>query len=263
MTPRKSRSAHPEGAVVHVGEAVGTPAKGRVRAAEPAPAPGLIGGHPALDLINSVAWRLDEARWTDRLATFEDLVARCTQAGIIEMPSGAVLPSPSPEAAAHILGRVRMLRETAYLALCDHLAGRPMGAEVLSSLQESLSSVLRVGTLSATLPLRLGISPASASQVPDAVAASLFDLFVLQDLTRLRECQGDGCGWLYLDRSKNRSRRWCSSADCGNRYRVHQFATRARDASGALRSSSVPASARSGRPAVIVPLQQSTQRLRP
>jgi predicted RNA-binding Zn ribbon-like protein len=48
------------------------------------------------------------------------------------------------------------------------------------------------------------------------------------DLTRLRECQDDDCGWLFLDRSKNGSRRWCSSADCGNRARAKRHYERVR-----------------------------------
>jgi len=48
------------------------------------------------------------------------------------------------------------------------------------------------------------------------------------DLTRLRECQDDDCGWLFLDGTKNGSRRWCSSADCGNRARAKRHYQRVR-----------------------------------
>ncbi|WP_405555338.1 CGNR zinc finger domain-containing protein [Streptomyces sp. NBC_01171] len=36
----------------------------------------------------------------------------------------------------------------------------------------------------------------------------------------VRECAGEGCPLLYLDTSRGRRRRWCSSEGCGNRERV-------------------------------------------
>jgi predicted RNA-binding Zn ribbon-like protein len=46
------------------------------------------------------------------------------------------------------------------------------------------------------------------------------------DLSRLRRCDGAGCGWLFLDTTRNHSRRWCDSRDCGNRSRVRRYAER-------------------------------------
>lgn len=38
--------------------------------------------------------------------------------------------------------------------------------------------------------------------------------------SRLRQCEGDNCRRVYLDTSRGRRRRWCSSEVCGNRERV-------------------------------------------
>jgi predicted RNA-binding Zn ribbon-like protein len=48
-------------------------------------------------------------------------------------------------------------------------------------------------------------------------------------------CPGEGCGWLFFDASKNRSRRWCAMEDCGNRAKArrHYRRSRARNQSGA------------------------------
>ena len=48
------------------------------------------------------------------------------------------------------------------------------------------------------------------------VAKSAADLLVSHKLERVSTCQGETCGWLFLDMSKNHSRRWCSMSDCGN-----------------------------------------------
>ena len=56
------------------------------------------------------------------------------------------------------------------------------------------------------------------------VACSAGDLLVSPDLGRLKECRGSPgrrCGFLFLDQSRNRSRRSCSGATCGNRTRLH------------------------------------------
>jgi predicted RNA-binding Zn ribbon-like protein len=45
---------------------------------------------------------------------------------------------------------------------------------------------------------------------------------------RLRRCDDDGCGWLFLDTTRNHSRRWCSSGDCGNRDRARRHYARNR-----------------------------------
>ena len=50
---------------------------------------------------------------------------------------------------------------------------------------------------------------------------------ISEDAERLKLCDNDQCRWLFLDRSKNRSRQWCESASCGNRQRVRRFRRRA------------------------------------
>jgi predicted RNA-binding Zn ribbon-like protein len=39
----------------------------------------------------------------------------------------------------------------------------------------------------------------------------------------VRQCEDAGCGWLFLDRSNARTRRWCSMADCGNRNKARKY----------------------------------------
>ncbi len=55
----------------------------------------LIGGHPALDLINTVSWRLDQSRWTDRLDTVEQLVDWGQAANLFEVPAATPLATPT------------------------------------------------------------------------------------------------------------------------------------------------------------------------
>lgn len=58
------------------------------------------------------------------------------------------------------------------------------------------------------------------------VVRSAADLLTSSDLSRLRQCRGDDCGWVFLDTSRNRSRQWCDMTDCGNLNKVRRFRMR-------------------------------------
>jgi len=61
------------------------------------------------------------------------------------------------------------------------------------------------------------------------VALSAVGLLTSGDLSRIRQCGGDNCGWLFLDTSRNRSRQWCAMNDCGNLAKVRRFRQRQRE----------------------------------
>ncbi|MFI5713082.1 CGNR zinc finger domain-containing protein [Kribbella sp. NPDC051620] len=181
--------------------------------------PELIGGHVALDLLNTVSWRLDPARTIDRIATPEALAIWCGAIGFADLLSGADV------SAAAQLGRVAAVREVVYRAMVP--VARGLEPVELGAVQRLL-----VGALGRATPR--GLRPL------DWVGADLVDELVLaagrlverEDLGRLRECQDAGCGWLFLDRSKNGSRRWCSSGDCGNRARAKRHYERLHGGTG-------------------------------
>lgn len=62
------------------------------------------------------------------------------------------------------------------------------------------------------------------------VARSTAELLTSEQLDLVRECEGVGCGSLFLDSSKNHSRRWCSMESCGNRAKVNRHYHRKKQA---------------------------------
>jgi predicted RNA-binding Zn ribbon-like protein len=64
------------------------------------------------------------------------------------------------------------------------------------------------------------------------ILADAVDLLTGIDQAHLRTCAGDGCGWLFVDSSKNHSRRWCSMRGCGNRSKTQRHYQRRRVARG-------------------------------
>jgi predicted RNA-binding Zn ribbon-like protein len=71
----------------------------------------------------------------------------------------------------------------------------------------------------------------SAAQALQPIARAIADLFVREDLTRVKHCAGNGCSILFIDRTKASKRRWCSMALCGNRAKSATHRARASDSS--------------------------------
>jgi predicted RNA-binding Zn ribbon-like protein len=79
------------------------------------------------------------------------------------------------------------------------------------------------GTLVRTLQ-----APPSCAALLAALARDAVDLLTDPAArARLRRCEGDNCPLVYLDTSRGRRRRWCSSELCGNRERVARHRRRA------------------------------------
>jgi predicted RNA-binding Zn ribbon-like protein len=55
------------------------------------------------------------------------------------------------------------------------------------------------------------------------IAGSAADLLTSGEHDRIKECASATCEWVFLDRSRNRSRRWCDMSDCGNRAKARRF----------------------------------------
>ncbi|MBI4413448.1 MAG: CGNR zinc finger domain-containing protein, partial [candidate division NC10 bacterium] len=55
-----------------------------------------------------------------------------------------------------------------------------------------------------------------------AVTRSAADLLTSGELAAVRECEAETCAWLFMDRSRNRSRRWCDMKACGNRAKARR-----------------------------------------
>ena len=60
-------------------------------------------------------------------------------------------------------------------------------------------------------------------QVVWPIVVQAVELLNSPQLQFVGQCDGDPCGWLFLDTSKNHSRRWCAMGDCGNREKAKRF----------------------------------------
>ncbi len=209
-------------------------------AAAPAPAKGgfeLTGGALCLDFANTVDNRPAGAR--ELLRSYEDLISWAEQAGVIDAGLANALRNEAarrPHAAESALAGARALREALYAIFSARAAGRPSPPEAVATLNAAMAPSLARLQLDArpdgAFAWRWSFDDGALDGLLAPIVDSAAELLTAPDLARVRECEADTCGWLFIDRSRNRSRRWCDMAVCGNRAKVRRHYARAKQAAG-------------------------------
>jgi predicted RNA-binding Zn ribbon-like protein len=207
-----------------------TAARAAASAQEGQARPELIGGHVALDLVNTVSWRLDPTRTLDRLTDTDALVGWVVAVGVLPDEQAERLSAGQDDTAVLDLAveRVRRLRESAYRLLRPIALGSPVDEADVERMRRAVTRALVHARVGDVVPWRWEVDVRGPDDLPTALALEVWRLLQFEDLTRLRECRDRDCGWLFLDRTKNASRTWCSSADCGNRKRARRHYQRVR-----------------------------------
>src|SRR5919112_4625228 len=197
----------------------------------------LRGGVVCLDFVNTGGSRLTE-RTSEYLRSYEDLLDWSRQAGLLALEETEDLSRRAPldpEGARQTLSRALALREAVYRMISKAIAGESQDESDLSTLNRELSislSHLRVVPADGAYGWGWdrsgdeGKTPLDSPLWP--VAQSAAELLTSERLGRVKLCAGEGCGWIFLDESRNSSRRWCDSRDCGNRERVRRHLARKR-----------------------------------
>jgi predicted RNA-binding Zn ribbon-like protein len=127
------------------------------------------------------------------------------------------------------LQRARSLRSAIYAAGSAIAAHRELRPVDLDAINDELCEALSHLELIPDLTWRLESSrPEDAALM--LVTLSAARLLLSQQKNRIRECANERCGWIFIDRSKNRSRKWCDMSDCGNRAKAHRFQAKKRAA---------------------------------
>ncbi len=196
--------------------------------------PALIGGHVVLDLVNTVSWRLDPQRTNDQLPDFPALLEWSRRAGLIDEAAAdaiARVAAGDRIAAERSVRAARRLREGVHEVLAGVAEGGVPAERGLVAIRPALVDAVRHAVLDASVPVDWHLVPLVPADLPRLLALATMRLLQSgDDLGAVRRCLGAGCGWLFLDRSRSHTRRWCSADDCGNRERVRRHYALARSA---------------------------------
>jgi len=189
----------------------------------------LVGGRLCLDFANTVDRHRPEIE-AECLTSYRALVAWGEHAGAIRQEVASHLLTAerkSPAVGKEALRRAVELREGIFRLLLAAIERRAPPASDLCLLNVVLSqalSRLRLNPLPDDLALDWPKEDIPLERVLWPVARSAAEVLSSpDDLSRLHQCAAEDCAWLFLDQSRNRSRRWCDMANCGNRAKARRF----------------------------------------
>jgi predicted RNA-binding Zn ribbon-like protein len=189
-----------------------------------------VGGDPALDFANTLGG-LRDGPWDDEwLHDYADLASWARHTGVLDAHAARTLSEHAamhPRAAAAALTRALALREQIHAVFDALAAGADPPRAALAALESAHRDALgRAALVPAGARLDWTFPDDADDLDGPARHATLaaVDLLRSDRLARLKQCAN--CRWLFLDASKNASRRWCSMAHCGTGAKV--AATRAR-----------------------------------
>jgi predicted RNA-binding Zn ribbon-like protein len=184
----------------------------------------IVAGHLALDFANTVDDPLGPQRH-DHVATYPALVYWSTRVGTLPPAAAADLlraAQAAPRRAAAVVRRAATLRDRlneTFGALVDGTGITPHWPR----LRPFVTAALAHAEMTGTPPRPMwGHDDLEAPLWPVAEAA--YRLLTDADLVRLKRCVA--CPWLFIDRSRNHSRRWCSMEFCGTDEKVRRYVTK-------------------------------------
>jgi predicted RNA-binding Zn ribbon-like protein len=178
-----------------------------------------IGGHVALDLLNTVS--IVDGGMSDSLQTDAD-VAKWLQEHSQAL-SLDIVKIKVPQLAE----TARQLRETIRELLTARREGKPVNPQRLNMfLQKGISHTQLVRLDTGKYGLKRIRQVTSAEELLAPVAEAAAELLATEDFNLVRKCESPDCVLWFYDRTKGHKRRWCSMAVCGNRHKVSKFRAR-------------------------------------
>jgi predicted RNA-binding Zn ribbon-like protein len=196
----------------------------------------LTGGLLCLDFANTVDDRT-EVHPQELLTSFEDLVTWSQQAQVLTKQEAQQLLEKAAKhssEATRVLKRAVEVREAIFRifkAVAEDESPEDEDLVILSVAVAEAQKHTRI------VPDKNGFhwewidKPDDLDCVLWPVVRSAADFLTSDNLDTVRVCASDTCNWLFIDTSKNHSRRWCNMKSCGNREKARRFYTRKKSSS--------------------------------
>jgi len=184
----------------------------------------IVGGALCLDFVNTINSRVNPEH--DYLMYYSDLAGWANKVGILPSSHANQLyerANQNIEEADEALKAARDLRELLYRIFSKLVNGsNPKKEDMVSFVRyygESISQGQFFKTEKHYMTVWRFDQALDALLLP--IIHSAGELLQSDDLPHVKECPG--CGWLFLDTSKNQSRRWCSMNTCGARDKMRRY----------------------------------------
>ncbi|KFL52890.1 hypothetical protein JM78_16080 [Burkholderia pyrrocinia] len=179
----------------------------------------------SIDFANTLYWRGSEAP-TETFGTMDDLLAWCReQAGVPAGLADRCCVRGGEEGEPAMLARALALREALYRLFHAQAERHEPQADDLALLGGFLAEAsprVALARVDGGYAWRIGDAGATLAGLLSPVLWSAIDLLGGARLAKVKRCANDACQWLFIDDSKNGSRRWCSMSSCGNRAKAYR-----------------------------------------
>jgi predicted RNA-binding Zn ribbon-like protein len=185
----------------------------------------LHAGHPALELVNTLDFRFS-GQTVDLIPTYRDLLRLTTQLELLTAEQARKLGrTVSEDEAGRVLASTAELREALAKVLYGRIDGtRPPAGQLQVLEQKFHAAALHRRLLAGESHLEWSWSGVERqAEIPLwMLAQAASDLLVSRDAELIKDCGDPSCRWLFLDVSKNHTRRWCDMKTCGNRMKARR-----------------------------------------
>jgi len=194
----------------------------------------LTGGELCLDFANTIGPRHDPDHVEDHLRSYPDLVSWAGQTGSLPSVEAERLLRACRDrmpAAQRVFARAVQLREAVYTVLAARIRGRKAPPASLHAIDREVARATAHRHIVSAADGEFSWSwdrDGGLDRPLWPVALSIAELLTSGRLALVRECALETCGWLFLDTSRNRTRRWCDMKVCGNRAKARRFYERVR-----------------------------------
>jgi len=191
----------------------------------------LIGSDLAFDFANTCTDR-DGPEYVEHFHTPEHVVAWARHAKVLSSATGELISqaiAKSPASGRELLRRALELRQIIFEIGNAIVHGKqPVAAQTdaLARIHATCVARARLVPFQSNFVWQWRPKGGIAEAILGPVTLSALTLLAQADVSRIKQCGGEHCGWLFLDTTKNKRRRWCEMEVCGNRAK--QKAHRAR-----------------------------------
>jgi predicted RNA-binding Zn ribbon-like protein len=188
----------------------------------------LLGGRLCLDFVNTLDWRGTDQP-VEYLHTYHDFVVWSRYVGMIsdrEAERLLRLAEIDSLGGRAVVRDAIELRETIHRIFSTIAGGMPVAEQDLLIFNRYLGTAMQSSEIIQQDQHFVWDTNGDLEKldwVLNPLVRSAADLLVSPELRRVKKCGDPGCGWLFLDTSRNLSRRWCDMRDCGNRAKASRF----------------------------------------
>jgi predicted RNA-binding Zn ribbon-like protein len=188
----------------------------------------LLGGRLCLDFVNTLDWR-GTADPREFLNSYQDVVNWSRHVGIANRKESQQLSRMAEQSTTDpekVLSKAKELREIIYRLFSATIFNKTALKKDLLVFNKYLSRSMRDSQIVKTKDGYAWDAAGNKTQLDwilNPIIRSAADVLLSDDLRRIKACADPACGWLFIDVSRNQSRRWCDMKDCGNRAKATRF----------------------------------------